>query len=288
MRKLLKSCYKLLSDLVATIVSLLSVLFFSRYKRENLSKCGQFIKDKERILILGNGPTLGSCIERESEHFKSCPLMVVNNFFNSTLLTSLKPHYYIFCDPAYYRKDVDNYDYNEIEAFVKFLNEVDWDLNIIMPVEFYNSFAYKRIHNHNLHYFYINLTPVSGFASVSHLFYKRNLGMPLAQNILNAAIFSAINMGFKNIELYGADHSWTKDVRVNKNNETCMRDGHFYDEEDNLRVMPGFDMTSLLSAFSKAFNSHKLLQRYAVSRGVNIINCTPGSFVDAYKRKEGC
>ena len=51
--------------------------------------------------------------------------------------------------------------------------------------------------------------------------------MPFSQNVLVAAIYISLNLGYKNIYLLGADHSWAHDVSVNDDNQLCLNDRHF-------------------------------------------------------------
>lgn len=288
MKKILKDLYTWSKNLLETLISLISVAVFSRHSTYGLKYYKKHISPKGRILILGNGPSLGKCIEDDINYFSNNELMVVNAFFESKLLMSLKPRYCIMIDPAYFREGVAYADSKEIEGFVNFLNNVNWNIYVIIPFEFRNSYTHKRIQNDRIHYIFINRTPVNGFSSVCHWLYRKNYGMPTPMNVLNAAVFCSINLGFNQIDLYGADHSWLKDIRVNSKNETCMKDSHFFDDENHLRVVQGYDLTKLLDHFACTFSSHKKLQKYALSQGVRITNCTPGSFIDAYDRKEGC
>lgn len=285
MKSFLKKIYSSITSLFESFISILCVLFFSRYRRKGLTYYMKRNNNKELISVLGNGPSLANSIEKNIAQIKSSELMVVNTFYESSLLLSLKPKYYIAIDPAFFREGVAYADNRTIKGFVSFLNQVDWEIFVLVPFEFFNSFTFKQIHNDSVTFIYINRTPIHGFTSLCHLLYRRNCGMPTPMNVLNAAVFCSINLGFKNINLYGADHSWLKDVRVNSLNETCMRDGHFYDDENHLRVVKGYDITKLLQHFATMFKSHKLLQQYAISRKVCILNCTPGSFIDAYPRK---
>ena len=194
----------------------------------------------------------------------------------------LKPKLYIVIDPGYFR----NYQQDKDAAiFIEKMKKVDWDMYLIVPFEFKRCKVADVIANSRIKYIYINLTPVDGIWGISKCLYKHNLGMPLPQNVLNAAIFCAINMGFKTIRVYGADHSWSKDVGVYKNNKVCYVENHFYDNEKSYHEMEGFTISSFFLALSKAFDSHMKLRKYADNRGVKIINCTPESFIDAYERE---
>ena len=289
MKKICKMLYKVCYKAFQTVVSLCCVILFSKFKRIGLNSLRrEFIGANERLIILCNGPSMKDSIVHNIDRFMSNHIMVVNNYYNSDLLKSFKPKFHIICDPAYFRKGVVYADNDELNRFVEFLNSLDWEVNLLVPYEFKGCYLHRRIKNKCVKFYYLNLTPVDGFICVRHWIYKNSLGMPLAMNILIPAIFSAINIGFKKIEIYGADYSWPIDIRVNKYNQTCMKDHHFYDDDDKLHVMEGFDMSLLFGNFSKAFKCHKILRQYSESKNVEILNCTPGSFIDAYNRKEGC
>lgn len=285
MKKIFKFLYFISSQLIHTLVSIISVIFFSRpIKKIQYLLNGKNI-DFTKILILGNGPSLRKSIDLDSSYFSENELMVVNNFCESDLFWSLRPKFYILIDPIYFREQTEPFYQEEVDKFINLIINIDWEIFMFVPVEFKKSDTRRKIKNKNITFIYINVVPVDGFKSVRHFIYKMNMGMPRPQNVLNAAIFTAINIGFHTIELYGADHSWSIDVRVNDKNEPCIVDGHFYDKNHNLRVLPGFTIGSLFEAFSLLFQSHKILAEYAQDCNVNIINCTPNSFIDAYTRK---
>ena len=90
-------------------------------------------------------------------------------------------------------------------------------------------------------------------------------------------------MGYKNIYLYGADHTWTRDLFVDDDNVVCYGDKHVYNK--NLTVIKKKEkFAELLNQFSLMFKSHYLLEKYSNEEGVKIWNCGSDSFLDAYER----
>jgi hypothetical protein len=107
--------------------------------------------------------------------------------------------------------------------------------------------------------------------------------MPCPLNVTNAAIFLMINMRYQDIYLLGADHSWLKEVHVSEQNEVIMGYEHFYGDTSYYKI--DSTLSQWLKTEVKTFESHDMLQRYAVSCDVNVYNSTKGSFIDAYSRK---
>ena len=108
--------------------------------------------------------------------------------------------------------------------------------------------------------------------------------MPECMNVVNFAIMSGIIMGYKNIYLYGIDHTFSAQLFVNDENIVCSREQHVYNSNPVIFELPQSTMSSILHNMSRAFYIHKKLEKYSNHVGVKLINCTRGSFVDAYER----
>lgn len=99
-------------------------------------------------------------------------------------------------------------------------------------------------------------------------------------------------MGYEKIHLIGADHSWLKDLWVDENNLVMLRQKHFYDEttaKANPMYKKGQDTRKLhevLQKFVISFEAYFTLEKFATKKGQKIINLTPGSFIDAFERKQ--
>lgn len=96
-------------------------------------------------------------------------------------------------------------------------------------------------------------------------------------------------MGYKKILLFGADHTWTKTLDVDDENFVVTVQPHFYEdnEEERRRVRDtyrGIRLHQVLESMSIAFKSYWEIKDYARAKGVEIINGTPGSMIDAFSR----
>jgi hypothetical protein len=136
-----------------------------------------------------------------------------------------------------------------------------------------------------------NLITFNNFDVLNRFIYKRFLGMPRPQNVLIPCINFAINFGFKEINLLGIDHSWTKFIFTDDKNRVCLMDQHFYDKKDNdpipMRKVYGeyYKMHQLLIDFSLMFEGYHIIRRFGDYMKAKIYNRTINSFVDAFERK---
>lgn len=266
-----------------SIKTILRTIFnFIKYKFcnnriDNIS----FGSNLNNIYILGNGPSLNEKIINELT-FRSFDeiLFVVNDFANSNFYTSIKPDFYIFTDPYYCNKDYklslkDNTNKNIL--FNNIIEKSNWKINIVCP--FYCFSYFKEIFQSNKNIAIVgynyNLLNFEVYNSFS-----RNLGTPLFQNIMNAAIFIGINLKPKTINLFGVDHSWLKNISVSIDNKLYIDNTHFYGNVDSI-YLP-YKYHELLDDYSKMFKTYHLLQKYAEFMNVRIINNTEHSFIDAF------
>jgi len=121
------------------------------------------------------------------------------------------------------------------------------------------------------------------------------MAMPQSQNVLVACIFLAVNMGFKEVDVIGADHTWHEQLHVDENNVVHLKQIHFYDDQQQVKYVPlkkgahieeTFRMDEILNTWAKVFFGYLALDRYARSRGCVIYNASELSFVDAFQRRK--
>jgi hypothetical protein len=133
---------------------------------------------------------------------------------------------------------------------------------------------------------------VRGYAWFRHFIFRKGWGMPRSQNILAASLYLAITRRFKEVYLFGADHSWHEEIRISDANELLIKQEHFYDKPGEAVYVPVYDVvkkeTSRMSAqfasLSKAFYSYEILRDYAASMNVQVLNASAKSYVDAFRR----
>lgn len=284
MKKIMKWLYGTTIQLCNSVVSFFSVLFFSSFKTgKSFKQIKKEISNDDVCYIIANGPSLNSFLEKGNYPKKG--LMVVNYFSLSPYFKKLKPDNYIVADQSMIGR-ANEEDINDVNNVYTEINSIDWKMNMFFPADVSPAIVNKISSNDNIRIIYYNRTPIDGFKSLRHFLYKHNLGMPRPQNITNAAVFCAINLGYKKIYLYGAEHSWLKSFECDpRNHKIYMNDGHFY-EEENMRYFNRGEYCDWCLYIHMALVSHFMLREYADYCGAKVINKTPQSFVEAYEFNE--
>lgn len=241
-------------------------------------------KDNQNCCVLGNGPSLMDDFQNGRVLCEGNDILCVNMFCSSPLFFELKPRFYYIVDGAYFAPQTERHK-SHIRELIEAFKRVDWDMFLVISTLSVGGGDLLRSlsGNNNIKIIRWNSVEVNGFRWFRHLYYRHRMGMPRCQTVVNFALCTAINMGYKNIYLYGADHTWTRDLFVDKDNVVCYGDRHVYKKELQVIKKSG-NFASLLMAFANMFKSHYLLEEYSKSRGVSIWNCSSDSFLDAYKR----
>lgn len=280
MKNKLKKLHDFLLYIVQTITSLFSVILFSRFR---LAKFNKIINDDRKCNIFGNGPSLRKELSENfillKKHRENT--ICVNLFFEDDIFIKFRPGYYLIVDGAMWSTTADIKILNIQTSFIKNMNKVDWEMKLLVPYEA-KRFVQKNIKNGNINCIYFNRTPVNGFKKFRHLIYKKNLGMPAPYNVLNAALMISINLGFNEINIYGADHSWISDLFVDENNTLCCYQNHFYDDRSDFVKLEKGSLYKGLMGIVLAFQSYELINKYAESKNIKIVNRTNKSFLDIF------
>lgn len=252
--------------------------------KSHRSTISKVANHNDSIIIMGNGPSLNDTISQHGDILKSTPTLAVNFAANAPQFTELRPRFYVLADPHFFIAVNDP----NVMKLINNLSIVDWEMTLFIPFE-----AKKRgfnINNKNVKIEYFNFLAVEGFKWIENASYSSGRGMPRPRNVLIPAIMIAIKMGYKTIYITGADHSWTKTLSVNENNEVISIQPHFYkeDEQEEKRIRVDYlkhPLPKIIYSFYLAFNAYHKIQEYAKRKGINIYNSTPDSFIDAFPRK---
>lgn len=240
------------------------------------------------LVILGNGPSLRETLDKDSDRLLAHDLMAVNFAALSPEFFRLRPKYYMLADGHFFNSFKSDPNVRKLwENFGK----VTWDMTLLLPVKFRHFASPLLMHTKGLKTHYFNLTPVEGFKWLSHFIFKTGLGMPRPRNVMIPAIMEGIRLGYKKIYLCGADHTWTKTLDVDNENFVVSVQPHFYEdnEEEHKRVREtykGLRLHDVLGSMTIAFKSYWEIAEYAGKKGVEIINATPGSMIDAFPRNQ--
>lgn len=273
----------LLSDTAATAATLLKVALMSRPADAKAP-----VKAGRGIVVMGNGPSLRETIDRDSEWLCSHDLLAVNFAANTPDFFSLRPGCYVLADGHFFAGNATD---PNVARLWQEIGRVSWKMTLWVPRKFLHLARAFVMDNANITLKGFNLTPVEGFRPVAHLLIDAGLGMPRPRNVLVPAIMVAIREGYRKIFLCGADHSWTQTLSVDDDNFVVSIQPHFYKDNDKEHervrsAYAGLHLHDVLGSMTIAFRSYWQIARYARERGIEIINATPGSMIDAFPRRK--
>jgi hypothetical protein len=275
-----------------TLHQVIEILLFSRF---NPTVKKAKLNTADICYILGNGPSLKENLKNNLEFLSKNKLIAVNDMSGSEYFDLLKPGYYVFADPCYWDKNVyHEFAFSAKKVLESIREKTTWPMYLIVPYTAKKDVDFKNFFNTNpnITLLFYNLISFNGFEFLNRFIYRHSLGMPRPQNVLIPCMMIAINLNFREINLLGVDHSWTQFLFTNSKNEICMKDDHFYDNQEAastpIRMVYGetYKMHQILKNFSYMFEGYHMIKKYADTRDVKIFNRTKNSFIDAFERRD--
>lgn len=286
----LKSKYQVfLENLLFSFLSLFKVIIKS--KRTVINS----VKRKSDLVILGNGPSLNIQISNHIDFLQNKDLICVNHFPKTEYYEKLRPAYYITSAPDLWLDDIDEkFVISSKHLFDTMAKKTSWPLNFFIPFEAkkFNRWQEQINGNKNIKIIYYNNTPVEGFDWLNQIFFKYKLGMPRPHNVMIPCLMIALWLNYKKVFLWGTDHSWLKEITVDRDNNVLINQKHFYDEKTSKpetldkRGKDKRNLGELLFKFMNAFQGYYTIGNYASTKNVDIINNTEFSYIDAFKKEK--
>ena len=260
---------------------------------ESKSEITKISSQKEKIYVLGNGPSLRESLRVGIKILKQNDLICVNYFSQSDMFENLKPKYYVVLDPHF--TDKNSVEKQNCILTVKRINEkTTWELIIFIP-DFMKEWSYfKEITNPYVKIIYFKTDCIDFLEdemiefklAMDNRFFLKGCGI----TVLHAAIYLSLTLGYRKVYIIGADHSWHVDVRVDQNDNSLLSNySHFYEEKrdwSRQSAFHGFSMTSLFESWVSVFKGHEKLKRYADFCKSEIYNASELSWIDIYERKK--
>lgn len=241
----------------------------------------------DELLILANGPSLKRTVEESADFVRGKTLLAVNFCVTSPMVEQLKPELYLIADPLFWIVPE-----KREQLFRTMAEKTTWDMNFLVPARALKNKEWQPLLAGNPHirlYIY-NTTPIEGFQGFCNWIFSKGWGVPRPHNVLIPSIAMGIRLPFKKIYLAGADHSWLPEITVTDDNVVLMHQKHFYDQNKSKAAtvtqenLHSARLYTILYHMYVAFKSYFVLEDYARSRGKEVINVTPGSYIDAFKR----
>lgn len=237
------------------------------------------------VAVLGNGPSLRQTLDLHGDALAGMALMAVNFAASTPEFFSLRPAYYILADPHFFETPPSD----NVARLSDALARVDWPLRLFVPASRAADASRLTKANPSVAIATFNPVAVEGYGWLENATFDAGLGMPRPRNVLIPALMTVLRLGFKTIYVAGADHTWIRTLSVNEHNEVVSVQPHFYTEsgeekERITQVYRNVRLHEVLYSQYVAFKSYFAIDRYARRKGANIVNVTPGSFIDAFGR----
>lgn len=266
-----------------TFLSVVKILLQSKWVTNFSLK----FTNPDELLILANGPSLNKTIEEGSGFLKGKTLLAVNFFVDSPRFTQLRPELYLIADPLFWLVPEKCH-----QLFGGLAEKTDWPMTLFLPHRALRNKDWKSllIKNSHIKVLIYNTTPIEGFRRFCNWVFRKGLGVPRPHNVLIPSIAMGLRLSFKKVYLAGADHSWLPEIKVTEDNVVLMHQKHFYDQDtskaDTVKQenLQSARIYTIMYHLYVAFKSYHVLEAYAQWLGKEVINITPGSYIDAFKR----
>lgn len=275
--------YTCIQKFYRSVISSLRIL-----KQGNYFSKKQFSQTPNNTIlrILGNGKSLNEVKLTEGDNID---YLVLNRHVLGDNYTEIKPSSYVLADPHFFNHP------EGINIIQEINKKTTWRLKLYIPFcKNIKKHIRKIITNSFITVIYYNITSVQGYKKFVHFCYNHQLAMPVVQNVLVASIMIGILRNYRRIELYGVEHTWTKYLFVDEHNIVYLENPHFFDKEKveakalkDIQHTKEYPFFLILKNYSRMFESYWEIKDYLKQTKKNnkIINCTKGSFIDAFDRE---
>ena len=246
---------------------------------------------RKQVIILGTGPSLAETLLKNLTVLKDNDTIGLNHFAEKEEFIILQPKYYVIGAPELWLENLnDYYTQKSIKLFSVINDKTDWPLTLFIGIDGRSSARLKLIsENKNITISYYNRTPIEGNESIRRLLYNCNLGMPRPHNVLIPSIMISIWMGYKQIYLVGADHSWHESLRILDDNTVQLAQKHYFDIKEHWNTMKysgkrDRKMHEIFEKWMLSFRGYFDIKKYATKKNIKIWNASYKSYIDAFDR----
>ena len=249
-------------ELACSVLSAKSGLLFKLKANKKLySKNAKLKKDNREqnvCFVLGNGPSLKTV---NFDDIKNHPCMTVNMFYRGT--DTYFSDYHLFLDPVFSE--------DSHFGYVKEICEKSPDTKLIVQEPLYKRLCKENIPTDNVHMIAPKLVQCK-----NEIKYDMTKCMTGSLNVIPVAIECAMYMGYKKIYLLGCDF----------NSYAVCKDEHFYEQKADENVFGRAHEVGDLIRCALVHKQHYAIDDAARKAGIEIVNLTEGSLVNAYKKEK--
>lgn len=233
------------------------------------------------IHVLMNGPSLNDSLKYV--HQKKGKVMMVNFALNNTReLGGILPDYYCMLDSICI-----NPKYPESQRLMEYIEKYEKKLYLFVSGKVGNNIS---INNSNVKVIKVNSNACPKYkGKTEEWLLRNNIAMPEGQGVIILALYVAIQLGYKEIYLHGADANTILTLAVDLDNNLYIRDSHYYEKsvKRNLTAFAGQNFLGELYANYVLFKGLYDIQKYSVACNSRIINMSKDSLIDCYEKFRG-
>jgi hypothetical protein len=269
------------------------IKFFVVISNAKKMKDIRFNKVKDKIVVLGNGPSLKEDIELIDKEVDTSDFVCVNNFATSNYYERFKPTMYVFLDSYFFSKKAhDDWIRQRELTFQAIEEKTSWKMQIFLPLGADENVLSKIIKNTNVEILKIKTIGVfyKKYDRFTSFFLNTGLFGPAQNNVLLYSIYLSIWANYKKIDIYGADMTIYKNIDVNKNNDLVFKRSYFNEKDcyELLKTGPLKEnsprISNMMFSAYRIFLQHEILHEYAVSKSIFVTNRSSTSLIDSYPR----
>lgn len=251
---------------------------------------------KQRMVIIGTGPSLNKTVELYEQQLLEADCMMVNFSALTPLFERLRPAYYIMMDPRWIKDGID-----EESAVRNCVNTIaaktQWPMTIVLPATFKTWWAIDEFKKNP------QITVLYDGGSWRELpdeklfpAFEKNRVSPPTYTVLSFGVYLSLYWNYAETYLVGADTSFMKDMYVGqKDNVLYTIDSHYYDNQEVCyeELDPekhghrfGRNMEKELYELYMMYYEYNMLNRYAKWKGLMLYNASEFSMIDCLERKK--
>ena len=281
--------------LIFDICPLLIAIIYAIIKFKKVDGEAWSSEEFDKTVILANGPSLNTDIERVIKAKIRSEVYVLNYFASTKYFQQIKPQYYVLADRVFWSQHVNDEFRKDNEKLFLNLDKVDWKMNIICPEKGFKWLSERLRENDNIKILKVKSASIEYKTEKINLFsLNQNITTPNFINGLVMMLWHAIYRKRFDIEIYGADFSLFKEYYIDQEtNDLYSSFSHFYkntDAQNNAgNKYPGEPKKMLHTRLYQqwlGFYQMYLLSKIAKIKKIKITNFSSNSYLDCFDRSK--
>lgn len=285
----------IVADGVLSCFLVLSVLWQMPRMRRPGKVSGQ-LTSYERVLVLGNGPSLGRDLPKLNPE-PDQGIAATNYFAATDFYRTLKPNFYFLQDDYWF--EADSTSPKVVETFQSLSQATDWEITLFVPSRFVHSPVIATLEANSFisveplefdrrPQLHASVLPFLGRASEKILvrLWKANLMAFPPLNIVATAIATFLSAGTSQIDVLGLDMTMANDLVVGDDSSLQFLPSHFYGRAANgvAHMSRKGTISENYRAIGLKFRLFELLRVWAEHSSSTILNLSSSTLVDSLRR----